>query len=84
MVENELLNKSDIVWDYFVKHPHEEITPKKLAKILNINYNTVNGAINRYYISGKIKKMKRGAYVLRPPLSKGQTTLSERIQGSIG
>ncbi len=84
MVENELLYKSDIVWDYFVKHPNEEITPKKLAKILKINYNTVNGAINRYYISKKIKKMKRGAYVLLPPLSEGQTTLSERIQGRIG
>ncbi|VVB53823.1 Uncharacterised protein [uncultured archaeon] len=84
MMENELLNKSDIVWDYFVKHPHEEITPKKLSKTLKINYNTVNSEINRYYISGKIKKMRRGVYVLLPLLSKGQTTLSEGIQGSIG
>ncbi|MGB8217123.1 MAG: hypothetical protein WCE94_07460 [Candidatus Methanoperedens sp.] len=84
MVETELLNKSDIVWDYFVKHPHVEISPKKLAEILKINYNTVNGAINRYYISGRIKKEKRGAYVLIPPLSKGQTTLIEETQGNIG
>jgi predicted transcriptional regulator of viral defense system len=83
MVENELLNKSDIVWDYFVKHPHKQITPKKLAEILKINYNTVNSAINRYYISGKIKKMDRGTYVLLPPLSRGQTTLGEGIQGKI-
>lgn len=84
MVENELLYKSDIVWDYFVKHPNEEITPKNLARILKINYNTVNSAINRYYISGRIKKTERGVYILLPQLSKGQTTLSERIQGSIG
>jgi len=84
MVENKLFNKSDIVWDYFIKHPREEITPRKLSDILRINYNTVNSAINRYYISGKIKKMNRGAYVLLPPLSKGQTILGEEIQESIG
>ncbi len=84
MLENESLNKSDIIWNYFVKHPHKEVTPKELAKILKINYNTVNGAINRYYISGRIKKVKRGAYVLLSPLSKGQTTLTKEIQGSIG
>ena len=83
MVENKLFNKSDIVWDYFIKHPREEITPRKLADILRINYNTVNSAINRYYISGKIKKMNRGAYVLIPPLSKGQTILGEEIQGNM-
>ena len=83
MVENKLFNKSDIVWDYFIKHPREEITPRKLADILRINYNTVNSAINRYYISGKIKKMNRGAYVLLPLLSKGQTILGEEIQESM-
>jgi len=79
MEKIELFNKSDIVWDYFIKHPHEEISPNKLAKLLNMNYNTVNSAINRYYISGKIKKIRRGVYVLKPPLTKGQTILSEVI-----
>lgn len=73
MTTKELFNKSDIVWDYFSNHPYEEIAPKGLAQKLNLNYNTVNSAINRLYISGKIKKKERGIYILSE-LPKGQTT----------
>ena len=56
MYGNEPFNKSDLVWNYFHEHPSEEVTPKKLAQKLDIKYNTANSAINRLYISGKIKK----------------------------
>lgn len=79
MNEIELFNKSDIVWDYFMKHPYEEITPNELSKKLKINYNTVNSAINRYYISKKIQKVGRGVYMLKLPMIKGQKILSEMI-----
>ena len=80
MIPNEPYNKSDLVWNYFNEHPSEEMTPKKLAQKLGINYNTANSAINRLYISGKIKKKSRGVYVLFLSLSKGQTTLDEIIR----
>ena len=73
--ESKLYNKSDFVWEYFEQNPHEEITPTKLAQKLDIKYNTANSAINRLFISGKIEKLRRGVYVLFPPLPNGQTTL---------
>ncbi len=73
MKTKDLFNKSDLVWDYFSEHPYEEITPKVLAQKLGSNYNTVNSAINRLYISGRIKKKERGIYILSE-LPKGQTT----------
>ena len=79
MKTDKLFNKSDLVWDYFYKHPHEEITPKILAQKLNLNYNTVNSAINRLYISGKIQKKERGIYTLLSELPKGQTTFGNNI-----
>ena len=79
MKPNDLFNKSDLVWDYFFKHPYEEITPKILAQKLNLNYNTVNSTINRLYISGKIKKKERGIYILLSYLPKGQTTFGNDI-----
>lgn len=78
MKTTDLFNKSDFVWDYFSKHPYEEITPKILAQKLNLNYNTVNSAINRLYISGKIIKKERGVYILSE-LPKGQTTFKNNI-----
>ena len=73
--ESKLYNKSDFVWEYFEQNPHEEITPTKLSQKLDIKYNTANSAINRLFISGKIEKLRRGVYVLFPPLPNGQTTL---------
>ena len=73
--EHKLYNKSDLVWEYFEQNPHEEITPTKLTQKLDIKYNTANSAINRLFISGKIKKLRRGVYVLFLPLPNGQTTL---------
>jgi len=73
--EHKLYNKSDLVWEYFETNPYEEITPTKLAQKLNIKYNTANSALNRLFISGKIKKLRRGVYVLLSPLPNGQTTL---------
>lgn len=81
MNDDNLFNKSDIVWDYFSNHPYEEITPKSLAQKLNLNYNTVNSAINRLYISRKIKKKERGIYILLYDLPKGQTTFGNDILG---
>ena len=83
MYGNEPFNKSDRVWNYFHEHPSEEVTPKKLSQKLDINYNTVNSAINRLYISRKIKKKTRGVYVLIPPLPKGQATLDELLREDI-
>ncbi|MEA3324911.1 MAG: hypothetical protein U9Q37_07215 [Euryarchaeota archaeon] len=80
MYGNEPFNKSDLVWNYFHEHPSEEVTPKKLAQKLDINYNTANSAINRLYISGKIKKKMRGVYVLFPSLPRGQVTLDELLR----
>jgi hypothetical protein len=73
MKTNIVFDTSELVWDYFLKNPHEEITPKGLALKLNSNYNTVNSAINRLYISGKIIKKKRGKYILSE-LPRGQKT----------
>jgi glutathionyl-hydroquinone reductase len=78
METEEILNKSDLVWDYFSKHPHEEITPKDLAQKLDSNYDTVNSAIYRLYLSRKIIKRKRGTYILSK-LPKGQTTFENNI-----
>jgi len=78
MKTTDLFNKSDLVWDYFSKHPYEEITPKSLAQKLCLNYNTVNSAINRLYISRKIKKKYRGIYIFSE-LPQGQTTFSNDI-----
>ena len=82
MYGDEPFNKSDRVWNYFCEHPSEEVTPKKLAQKLDIKYNTANSAINRLYISGKIKKKMRGVYVLFP-LPKGQATLDEVLREDI-
>lgn len=79
MATEEILNICDLVWDYFTKHPYEEITPKGLTQKLNSNYNTVNSAINRLYISKKIIKKKRGSYILFE-LPKGQTTLGNMLR----
>ena len=84
MESKELFNKSDIVWEYFNDHPYEEITPTILAKKLKFNYNTVNGAINRLYISGKINKNMRGVYMLFTPIAKGQATLVDVIRDDKG
>ncbi len=78
MTTEEILNKSDLVWDYFSKHPYEEIAPKGLTQKLNLKYNTVNSAINRLYISGKIRKKERGIYILCE-LPKGQTTFGNNV-----
>lgn len=78
MSTEEILNISDLVWDYFSKHPYEEISPKDLARVLDSNYNTVNGAINRLHLAKKIIKKKRGIYILSE-LPRGQTTFENII-----
>lgn len=70
-----IYTKCEIVSKYINTHPQEIITPKNLSEKLGLKYNTVNSAINRLYISGKIQKLERGKYALCLPLPEGQKTL---------
>lgn len=75
MTQDYIYCKFDLISKYIIDHPQEIITPKNLTQKLGLKYNTVNSALNRLYISGKIKKLERGKYALCLPLPEGQTTL---------
>ncbi|WP_321429822.1 hypothetical protein [uncultured Methanolobus sp.] len=84
MVKDDNFSKSYIVYKYFCDNPREIVTPKELTQKLELNYNTVNGAINRLFISGKIERVDRGKYTLDLPLPEGQTTLFKSENDNIG
>lgn len=75
MTQEYIYSKFDIISKYIIDHPREIITPKNLTQKLGLKYNTVNSAINRLFISGKIQKLERGKYTLCLPLPEGQKTL---------
>lgn len=82
MIQEKIYTNYDIVYKYIIDHPYEIITPKGLTEKLGLKYNTVNSAINRLFISGKISKIERGKYTYNLPLPEGQKTLSEIDQNS--
>jgi Sugar-specific transcriptional regulator TrmB. len=84
MTQEYIYTKFDIVYKYICESPREIITPKELTEKLGLKYNTVNSAINRLYISGKIKKVDRGKYTLYLPLPEGQTTLFTAENDNMG
>jgi hypothetical protein len=80
----EIKTITDLVWDYFIEHPEEELSTTKVFKALSIKYkkpkiryNGVNAAIYRFYLQGKIFKTSRGIYVLKYPLAHGQLKIGD-------
>ena len=87
MITQEIKTITDLVWDYFNKHPEKELSPDMVFKALSnkhknlkINYSSINSAINRFHLQKAIFRTSRGKYSLKLPLSKGQLKIDDIIK----
>ncbi len=67
-------NHNELILELFSKNPHKVYSPKTIANALDLKYDTVEGALWRFVLLGKIQKIARGRYALEP-LAEGQSTL---------
>lgn len=84
MVGQEIKTITNFVMDYFNDHPEKELSPNMVFKALSvkyrkiqIRYSSINSAINRFCLQGKIFRTFRGKYVLKLPLSDGQLRIDD-------
>lgn len=87
MVGQDIKTITDLVWDYFNDYPEDELTPNKVFKALRvkyrklkIKYSSINSAIYRFRLQGRIFRTSRGTYVLKIPLSEGQLRIDDIIK----